>query len=35
VGARPRCGDKKEGKAMTEHTTGTREEWLGARLELF
>jgi predicted dithiol-disulfide oxidoreductase (DUF899 family) len=29
-----RCNDKEERKAMTEHATGTREEWLAARLEL-
>jgi hypothetical protein len=26
--------DKKERETMTEHKTGTREEWLAARLEL-
>jgi predicted dithiol-disulfide oxidoreductase (DUF899 family) len=29
-----RCNDKKEKKTMTDHKTGTREEWLAARLEL-
>jgi hypothetical protein len=28
------CSGKKEGNAMTQHRTGTREEWLAARLEL-
>jgi predicted dithiol-disulfide oxidoreductase (DUF899 family) len=31
---RPRRNDEKEEDAMTEHTTGTREQWLAARLEL-
>jgi len=30
----PRCSDRKERKQMTQHRTGTREEWLAARLEL-
>src|SRR5262249_23736823 len=28
-----RCNDRKERKRMTKHRTGTREEWLAARLE--
>src|SRR3989442_1385606 len=30
----PRCDHRKERKRMTHHRTGTREEWLAARLEL-
>src|SRR5207247_1404204 len=33
-GPRPRRPQETGGKAMTEHTVGTREEWLAARKEL-
>src|SRR2546427_11094221 len=33
-GLTAQCSDRKDRRAMTKHMTGTREEWLAARLEV-